>query len=237
MARFLLIHGAAHGAWCWRDVIPALEALGHEALALDLPGHGQDSADIEAVTLHDYGVKIAALLTEPTVLVGHSMGGYSITQAAETAPENIRRLVYLCAYTPWPDLSLAQMRMQADEQPLLPLIRPSATKRSFTFDTSNGTDNFYHDCPPEAVAFATPRLCPESTAASGTAIALTERSQSLPRSYVICTQDRAIPPEFQRKMAARFDPQDVHALDSSHSPFFSMPDRLAALLDRIAKDS
>ena len=29
MAEYLLIHGSCHGAWCWRDVIPALEALGH----------------------------------------------------------------------------------------------------------------------------------------------------------------------------------------------------------------
>ncbi|WP_425074231.1 alpha/beta fold hydrolase [Sagittula sp. S175] len=236
MAHFLLIHGASHGAWCWRDTIPALEALGHTAEAIDLPGHGDDPANIEEVTLHDYGVKIAQHLTQPTILVGHSMGGYSITQAAEIAPGNIRRLVHLCAYTPWEGLSLAQMRMQADEQPLVPLMRIAPNRKSFTFDTSGGTSNFYHDCPAEAVLFAVANLCPESIAASNTAIALTERSQGLPRSYIICNDDRAIPPDFQRKMAARFDPKDVHALDSSHSPFFSMPADLAALLDRIAKD-
>ncbi|MBP0482570.1 alpha/beta fold hydrolase [Sagittula salina] len=239
MAHLLLIHGAAHGAWCWRAVLPALETLGHTAEAIDLPGHGDDTADIEAVTLHEFGQRIAEHLTRPTILVGHSMGGYSITQAAEIAPDNISRLVYLCAYTPWPDLSLAQMRMQADEQPLVPLIRLSPTRRSFTFDLSGGPSggigNFYHDCPEDAVAFARANLCPESTEASNTALDLTERSQSLPRSYIVCNEDRAIPPEFQRRMAARFDARDVHALDSSHSPFFSMPDRLAALLDRIAQ--
>lgn len=234
MARFLLVHGASHGAWCWRDVVPALQALGHEALAIDLPGHGEDRADIEQVTLADYGQRIAEYLTEPTIVVGHSMGGYSITQGCEIAPDHVRRLVFLCAYTPWPDMSLAQMRMQADEQPLVPLIRPSGTKRSFTFDTSGGTHAFYHDCPAEAVLFAVANLCPESTAASNTAIALTAASQDKPRSYIICTQDGAIPPEFQRVMAGRFADADVFELDSSHSPFFSMPRDLAALLDRIA---
>ena len=42
MARFLLIHGAGHGAWCWRAVLPLLRAMGHEAEALDLPSHGSD---------------------------------------------------------------------------------------------------------------------------------------------------------------------------------------------------
>lgn len=236
MARFLLIHGASHGAWCWRDVIPALEARGHQATAIDLPGHGDDPADIEQTTLRDFGQAIIDALTEPKVVVGHSMGGYSITQAAEIDPTCIQRLVYLCAYTPWPGFSLSQMRMQADEQPLVPLIRLSDTRLSFTFDTSGGADEFYHDCPPGTLDYALPRLCAESTAASNTAIDLTDRSQTLPRSYIICTEDRAIPPAFQRVMAGRFAPEDRYEMNTSHSPFFAAPDDLAALLDRIAKD-
>jgi hypothetical protein len=30
MAEVLLIHGSCHGAWCWRDLIPALAARGHD---------------------------------------------------------------------------------------------------------------------------------------------------------------------------------------------------------------
>ena len=37
MANFGLIHGAWHGAWCWTRVIAELQALGHEARAVDLP--------------------------------------------------------------------------------------------------------------------------------------------------------------------------------------------------------
>src|SRR6201999_3476290 len=39
--RFVLIHGGFHGAWCWARTIPELEKLGHEAIAIDLPGHGE----------------------------------------------------------------------------------------------------------------------------------------------------------------------------------------------------
>jgi hypothetical protein len=56
----------------------------------------------------------------------------------------------------------------------------------------------------------------------------------VPRSYITCADDRAIPPDFQRRMAADLAPEDRHALPTSHSPFFAAPDRLAALLDRIA---
>ena len=38
--RFVLVHGGFHGAWCWSRTIPELQALGHEAIAIDIPGHG-----------------------------------------------------------------------------------------------------------------------------------------------------------------------------------------------------
>ncbi len=235
MTRILLIHGASHGAWCWRDTLPALTALGHEARAIDLPSHGDDQTPVGKVTLNGYGQAILDALSEPAVLVGHSMGGYAITQAAEMNPANVAGLIYLCAYTPWEGFSLSQMRLQAAEQPLLPAIRPAEDRLSFTFDPDMAPDLFYHDCPPETVRYAEARLCPQAVAPSATPLTLTARSHSLPRSYIVCKRDRAIPPDFQREMAARFDPGRVATLDSGHSPFFAMPETLAATIDRLVK--
>ncbi|MGB8815536.1 MAG: alpha/beta fold hydrolase, partial [Paracoccaceae bacterium] len=96
MTKFLLISGSCHGAWCWRDVLPFL----NNARAVDLPAHGPDETPPEHVTLDLFAQTIAKCLTEPTILVGHSMAGYPITAAAERAPDNIRALVYVCAYVP-----------------------------------------------------------------------------------------------------------------------------------------
>src|SRR3977135_3167986 len=41
LMRFVVIHGGFHGAWCWSRTIPELERLGHEAIAIDMPGHGE----------------------------------------------------------------------------------------------------------------------------------------------------------------------------------------------------
>ncbi|CUH75166.1 alpha/beta fold hydrolase [Tropicibacter naphthalenivorans] len=233
MARILLVHGAAHGAWCWRDTIPALAALGHEVRAIDLPSHGQDQTPVEDVTLDLYAQAILDALDAPTVLVGHSMGGYPITRAAEIDNSNITHLAYLCAYTPWPDLTLSQMRHQAPSQPLLPAIRRDGPV--FTFDPDMAPDLFYHDCTPEQVAFALANVCPQAVAPSETTVALTAASQDLPRGYIVCAQDGAIPPNFQRTMAERFDPDHVYELQTSHSPFFSAPQELAQIIDRISK--
>ncbi len=42
MARFALVHGAFHGAWCWEPLVRELRAAGHTATAIDLPGSGDD---------------------------------------------------------------------------------------------------------------------------------------------------------------------------------------------------
>jgi pimeloyl-ACP methyl ester carboxylesterase len=235
MADFLLIHGSAHGAWAWRDVIPRLRALGHEARAIDLPSHGQDPTPVAAVGLDTYRDAILSALGDRTVLVGHSMGGFPITAAAEAAPARVGALVYLCAYVPVAGKSLADMRGGSPRQPLAPAIRRSEDGLSLTFDPAMVRDLFYHDCAPEAVDYAMARLCPQPIAPQATPIPSIARAEALPRHYILCEDDRAIPPEFQATLCADFPAKRNHRLPTSHSPFFSAPDLLARLLDRIAE--
>lgn len=235
MARFLLIHGSAHGAWCWRDVLPALETLGHEARAIDLPGNGADRTPLEEVTLDLWAEEIVNAIDEAAILVGHSLGGYPITLAAEKAPERIARLVYLCAYTPWPGLSLTEMRLKAPRQPLIEAIRRSEDGIWMDFDPAMIEAKFYHDCPPGTLDYARANLCRQAIQPNSVPVSITSRSAALPRSYILCADDQAIPPEFQREMAARFAPEDVYELQTGHSPFFAAPGRLAAILNEIAE--
>jgi pimeloyl-ACP methyl ester carboxylesterase len=97
LARFLLVHGSWHGAWCWRDVLPLLRDAGHEAEAMDLPGHGEDRTPASEVTLDAYADAVVSALRPGTVLVGHSMGGYAITAAAERAAKRISKLIDVAA--------------------------------------------------------------------------------------------------------------------------------------------
>ncbi len=234
MARFLLVHGSCHGAWCWRDVIPALEALGHEARAIDLPSHGGDQTPIAKVTLPLYGRTILDALDEPAILVGHSMGGYPITQAAAMDDAKVQRLVYLTAYMPMEGLGLGDMRKMADEQPLVEAIRPSADRLSFTFDPAQVERLFYHDCPPGTYDYAMTHLTPQAVKPQVTPVEDLARAEALPRDYIHCTEDRAIPPAFQREISARLPDARRHDLPASHSPFFAMPEQLAQLLSEIA---
>ncbi|GGD38897.1 alpha/beta fold hydrolase [Sinisalibacter lacisalsi] len=235
MARFLLVHGSGHGAWCWRDVRPALEALGHEADALDLPGSGDDNTRAGEVTLASYARAILARLDAPSIVVGHSAGGFAIAQAAEIAPEMISRLVFLCAYVPRPGASLIEMRREAPEQPLAGALETSADGLSYRFTDAAIAANLCADCPPEALAFARARLGWQPIAPQAAPFEAKGRSTDVPRSYILCEQDRTIPPAHQRAMSSGFDPADIHRLPTGHSPFLAAPGALAALLDQIAR--
>ena len=235
MADVLLVHGACHGAWCWRDLIPALAALGHTPRAIDLPGHSDDPTPVGKVTLRTYADAILAACATDTVVLGHSMGGYAITAAAEIYPQAMSRLIYLCAYVPEPGVTLAEMRMRAPRHPLLPAIRMADDRRSFTIDPDMAGQLFYNDCPDEAVAYALSRLCAQPLSPNNTALGTTDRACMLPRSYIRCTDDRTIPPEFQVMMTQDWPDEDVYDIPTGHSPFFSDPLQLAQLIDRIVK--
>jgi pimeloyl-ACP methyl ester carboxylesterase len=235
MAEFLLIHGSCHGAWCWRDVIPELEALGHVARAIDLPSHGDDETPIADVTLDLYRDVILNAIDTPVILVGHSMAGFPIAAAAQAAPEKIARLVYLCAYAPFSGNSLLDMRKMQARQPLLEAIEMSVDRLSWSPKLEKARDAFYHDCPDETVAFAKGQIVPEAILPQATKLDLGANYESVSKSYIRCTDDRTIPPEFQTEMAARLASEDRHEMQTSHSPFFADPNGLAHLLDKIAR--
>lgn len=235
MADFLLIHGSCHGAWCWRDLIPALTARGHTARAIDLPGHGADQTPYQQVTLEAYAKAILAAIDSPVMLVGHSMAGFPISLAADMAPDKIDRLIYLCAYAAQDGRSLAEMRAEAPRQPMADAAIKTQDGLGFRVDPAKAAGLFYNDCPPETVDYALPRLCTQAFAPQTTQIRLGAALARVKRSYIRCTDDRTIPPEYQEVMTKDWPEADVHVMPTGHSPFFADPDGLADLLDLIAK--
>ena len=100
--RFVLVHGAFGGAHVWERVIPGLQAAGHTVEAIDLPGSGEDRTPVAEVTLRRYAERVCEALAAgpPAVLVGHSMGGMAITQAAALRPDLPTGLIYVAAFLP-----------------------------------------------------------------------------------------------------------------------------------------
>ncbi|SLN24329.1 Pyrethroid hydrolase [Falsiruegeria litorea R37] len=235
MAEFLLVHGSCHGAWCWRDLIPALESQGHVVQAIDLPGMGEDQTPLAQITLDDCRSAVLAASTPDTLIVGHSWGGYPISAAAEADPNAMRGLIYLCAYFPVDGLSMVDRRKGAPRQPLAEAVVKSDDGVSYTIQPDRVSDLFYHDCPPDAVAYAMAHLLPQPIAPQDTPLPTSAAFDGVPKSYIRCADDRTIPPEYQTQMTRDWPPDHVHVMECSHSPFFSDPQGLAALLTRIER--
>ncbi len=239
MSTFVLIHGAWHGGWCWRKVVPLLEAKGHKAIAPDLPGHGDDKTPTASVTLISYAdriCEIASAQAEPVILVGHSMGGVAITRAAEDCPAKIRALVYLCAFLPRNGDSLATWAAQNPGTLVTPSVLDIRPDGSSVFKPGASREAFYAQCSDEDFAFAQSRLVPQADAPTTTAVQTTpERWGRIPRYYIECARDRAILLNLQRSMQKESPCRQTFSIDTDHSPFFSAPDQLADILARIGK--
>ena len=234
MATFLLIHGSWHGAWCWEHLLPRLRELGHEALALDLPGHGDDPTPAYRVTLGSYSRCVreaATALQGRPILVGHSMGGLAITQAAADDPGAFSALVYLCAFLPLPGEALAWLALRDRESLVSSGVRLRLS--SFGIDPRRTADIFYAGCSLADAAWATGRL--RNDPALPLFQRLRQREQhSLPRAYIECTADRAISIARQRAMAGRVALAMTASMDTDHSPFLSAPAELAEHLHSMA---
>jgi len=229
VAHILLVHGSCHGAWCWDRVVPALARHGHAARAIDLPAHGDDRTPAGDATLDLYAGRILAAIDAPTVLVGHSAAGYPITLAAALGGPKVAALVYLCAYVPAPGLSMIEMRRAGPRQPLAGVVRTDPGGLTYSADPAGARRTFYHDCDDTTAAAAIARLGPEPVLPQATPLPAGAEVPAIPRHYVICTDDRTIPPEYQADMSRPFG-EAVTRLAGGHSPFLTRPDALAALI-------
>jgi pimeloyl-ACP methyl ester carboxylesterase len=190
----------------------------------------------------------ASLSDDKVILVGHSAGGMTISAVAEQVPNLLLAVVYLAGFMVPNGMSLlAMLQHETLSSALAPGLfvgDPSAIGATrINAGSSDETYRsllkaaFYGDVSESEFAQAASQLhCDESNAG---ALALSEitpgRFGTVPRHYIRCTQDRAIPLTGQDHMIAAVDRAiggrtTTHTLESSHSPFLSQPAILSKIL-------
>jgi pimeloyl-ACP methyl ester carboxylesterase len=218
------------GGWCWEKVAPMLEAEGHRVVALDLPGHGEDNTAVSGMTLDANVARVldaVGAADAPVILVGHSMGGVAITQAAEGVPDRIATLVYVSGVLPQDGESAAGLALHFDPHTAAS-VQVNESAGTWTLPDEALRDAAFGECDEEDAAFALRRAVPESRVAFGAPVSITpERAGRVPRVYIECLRDRTITIDGQRAMQQAGGCEQVLTIDTDHSPFLSRPRELA----------
>jgi pimeloyl-ACP methyl ester carboxylesterase len=277
---FVLVHGAWHGGWCWSETVALLAEQGYPAIAIDLPGHGfkaklpaayisqpqnpaalaVEVSPLAAITLNDYRdytLKIIRGLVKdgsgPIILVGHSLGGATLSAVAEAEPSLIKKLVYLTAFVPVKLDSVLGYLTRADfassEVPpifaanpeVVACVRINHNSADAAYVAKNKSA-FYGDISDAAFPAVANLLTPDEPiqAFAGKVVPTVARWGSVPRAFIRCTLDRAIPLMGQDAMIAEadaFTPNNKFVqktLATSHSPFVSNPQALVDALASLA---
>src|SRR5919109_136758 len=175
--RFVLVHGAFVGAWCWEPLLGPLEAAGHTVETLDLPGSGDDDTPLPEVTLGAYADQVCAVLgerPEPAVLVANSMGGIAATQAAVRCPERVASIVYVAAFLPEDGqslLDLTRLPEGRDDQVQANLVVEGDPPVA-TMPAAAARDAIFGCCSDEVTEWAIERRQPQAVAPMGDPVAL-----------------------------------------------------------------
>jgi pimeloyl-ACP methyl ester carboxylesterase len=224
---FVLVHGGYHGAWCWDRVRPKLSL---QSVAVDLPGRGSRPRTDQPVTIDQCVEAVVADADaaglDRVVLVGHSMGGISITEVANRHPGRIAHLVYLAALalpvgsTVFDLYSLDDTGAVAEPAGVMPLLDEATAHQMFAGDLS-----------PEAFAIAHAQCVPEPVGLFGATVS--GYDAGVAATYVRCSRDGAVTAEATESMLATLRPGAVIELDADHDVMLSQPDVVADLLNGV----
>jgi pimeloyl-ACP methyl ester carboxylesterase len=230
---FVLVHGAWHGGWCWREVAGQLRARGFDVFAPTLTGLGErlhlgrpdTGLDVHAT---DIAALIEAEELTNVVLVLHSYAGIPGSYSAARMPERIRRIIYLDALLPTPGKAFfdstppeqraATMKALVDGFRLPPFLAEM-------FDIPK--DSFQH-------RWVSRRLTTMPIAPfADVQRALPDAFAGLAKTYVQCTRNTLDGPKAGMQ-AARAAGWPVVGLDAGHDAMVTAPTRTADLLAGLA---
>jgi pimeloyl-ACP methyl ester carboxylesterase len=228
----VLVHGAFADASGWNDVAARLIRNGYPVIAFANPLRDpiSDGASLRA---------FLDTLPGPLVLVGHSYGGAVITNAATGDPD-VRSLVYIAAYAPDEGESVAATNAlggghtEVTEHLVLRPFPGAADGNADAFiDPEHFHRLFAQDLPRSQTRVMAAMQRPGALAALVTPSG-PPAWRSIPSWFLVAGQDRIIPPEAERAMAARAGSTTVE-IDSSHVAMMSHPDVVVRMIKDAAR--
>lgn len=230
----VLVHGAWHGGWGWKRLLPLLRRAGHDVFAPTLTGLGErrhlasPRIDLETHIADVRGVLESEEL-DGVLLLGHSYGGMVITGVADRAPERVARLVYLDAFVPEDGKSLmdyvvpergARFREEGERTGF---VTPPPPSLWGVTDPADAAWSARHDAPQPFATMHQPLRLRNAAALA-----------RIPKAFLYCSSPAT--GSFDQ-FAARYrkDPGwRFHELATGHDAMVLVPEKLARILLELA---
>ncbi|KAL3592077.1 hypothetical protein D5086_010717 [Populus alba] len=227
---FVLIHGSVAGAWIWYKVKPRLEEAGHRVTALDMAASGVNTQKIEEVRTFDlYNEPLMEFMAklpenEKVVLVGHSLGGLNLAFAMEKFPEKFAEIGpkdeewqdTLFSFHGTPEEPHTCVHMGFEFMKCKPFHLSSAEDLALQM-LLNRPGSLFVESLSKAKKFTD------------------ERYGSVPRVYIVCTEDLMMLASFQRWMIEQNGVKEVMEIPADHMPVFSTPAELCHSILELAR--
>ncbi|XP_014515456.1 salicylic acid-binding protein 2-like [Vigna radiata var. radiata] len=251
---FVLVHGAFHGAWCWYKVADQLKSEGENVTSLDMAACGVNTKQSEEVdSVSEYHKPLITFLAslppqEKVILVGHSLGGLSVSLAMEKYPQKISVAVFITAAVVTHNLTFLAFLQEANRR-----LGNALLEQYFILDgnkapilSSIGVEFFrsrlYQLSTTEDLTLAVSLVRPLPPFMSDVKLLEKQSAVSKKRNgrvskvFIIAEKDNLIPKEFQRWIIQNTGPfADVKKIkNSDHMVMISKPKELALELLKIA---
>lgn len=216
--------------------MPLLEQAGREVHAPCLPGHDPARPAPARISMRHYQQAIGdclSALERPAVLIGHSMAGMLIATLADKMPAKVSRLVFLNAFLPCDGDSIFSLMAMLEDTRTPSIARHmqlSEDRLMYSLAPGIIADFFYNRTPAALKDEACTRYCPQPSLPLAARVSLGEAYAEVAKTCLFSHNDHVIPLPLQRHMRRRQSCEEWLQLDCDHSPFFSAPEALAAIL-------
>jgi pimeloyl-ACP methyl ester carboxylesterase len=228
---FVLVHGGSLGAWSWAAVVAQLQKLGHRAMAVDLPGRGENPYDLDKLTLAVHVDCVARYIEErdlrEVVMVGHSMAGIIMPGVAVRMPHRIKRLIFVSA-----------LIMRDGESPM-EVFRRGGLRQGEVRSRERFRRHQLNDASRDLQDFVMAAIVPDQMAVLSEPVPMKDfYALDLPTSVIVLEDDIAIHPlRFHPMFTERLRNPTIRSIKSGHGVMFTKPVECARAIVELTAQS
>ncbi|KAL8716026.1 MAG: hypothetical protein Q9225_006288 [Loekoesia sp. 1 TL-2023] len=242
----ILVHGGWQGPETYSLIVPGLEKAGYSVFAVTLPSAGTEPAvpDFSSdVAVIRNAVASTLAIGKDVVLVMHSYGAVigceamkgvkldeaSIIMEADGAFKAVGRVIKLAfiAGLLFPEGKATWNADRGD------VAIPGFDCQENLIRVTDGPTRFYNDLPSNTALRWAARLKKHSRLAFASPLTYAAY-RDFPASYLMCTNDKAVPFSIQKRFVAMAGIKDVTRLTSGHSPQVSQPKAVELFIRKCA---